>query len=85
MIGDVVDYLIDCGTSSLFGLKSQQVELKEIQAIFVIHFHADHFDGIPFFMLPKRFVLEDMRDDMSRNLAEIDHEVAYDGKIIRCG
>ncbi|MDO9220917.1 MAG: MBL fold metallo-hydrolase [Hydrogenophaga sp.] len=49
--GDSVNFLIDCGASSLIGLKAKQVALREIQAIFVTHFHADHFGGIPFFII----------------------------------
>jgi ribonuclease BN (tRNA processing enzyme) len=41
--------------SSLIGLKAHRVALNDIQAIFVTHFHADHFGGIPFFMLDAQF------------------------------
>lgn len=53
--GEKVNFLIDCGASSLIGLKAQRVALNEIQVIFVTHFHADHFGGIPFFMLDAQF------------------------------
>ncbi len=54
--GGKVDFLIDCGASSLVGLKAKRVSLNDIQAIFVTHFHADHFGGIPFFMLDAQFL-----------------------------
>ena len=53
--GKEVNFLIDCGASSLIGLKKQDIRLNDIQAIFVTHFHADHFGGIPFFMLDTQF------------------------------
>lgn len=53
--GESVNFLVDCGASSLVGLKSRRVALNDIQAIFVTHFHADHFGGIPFFMLDAQF------------------------------
>lgn len=53
--GDTVNFLIDCGASSLIGLKAHRVFLNGVQAIFVTHFHADHFGGIPFFMLDAQF------------------------------
>ena len=53
--GQQVNFLIDCGASSLIGLKKEDIRLNEIQAIFVTHFHADHFGGIPFFMLEAQF------------------------------
>jgi ribonuclease BN (tRNA processing enzyme) len=53
--GDMVNVLIDCGASSLIGLKARNIKLNDIQAIFITHFHADHFGGIPFFMLDAQF------------------------------
>jgi ribonuclease BN (tRNA processing enzyme) len=49
--GEQVNFLLDCGASSLIGLKHQHVTLNDIQAIFITHFHADHFGGVPFFIL----------------------------------
>ncbi|MEJ5990873.1 MBL fold metallo-hydrolase [Ramlibacter sp. PS3R-8] len=53
--GENVNFLIDCGASSLIGLKARAVDRNAIQAIFITHFHADHFGGIPFFMLDAQF------------------------------
>jgi ribonuclease BN (tRNA processing enzyme) len=53
--GDSVNFLIDCGASSLIGLKARRVALNDIQAIFITHYHADHFGGIPFYMLDAQF------------------------------
>jgi ribonuclease BN (tRNA processing enzyme) len=53
--GKEVNFLIDCGASSLIGLKRQAVRTNDIQVILVSHFHADHFGGIPFFMLDSQF------------------------------
>lgn len=53
--GESVNFLIDCGASSLIGLKAQGVSRNDIQGIFITHFHADHFGGIPFFMLDAQF------------------------------
>jgi Metallo-beta-lactamase superfamily len=56
VVGEQVNFLNDCGASSLIGLKHQHVALNDIQAIFITHFHADHFGGIPFFMLDAQFL-----------------------------
>ena len=48
-------FLIDCGTSSLVGLKLNNIQLNDIKTIFFTHFHADHFGGIPFFILNAQF------------------------------
>lgn len=53
--GQQVDFLIDCGASSLIGLKAQRVDLNSIQTILFTHFHADHFGGLPFFLLDAQF------------------------------
>ncbi len=53
--GDAVNFLIDIGASSLIGLKARGVDRNAIQAVFVTHFHADHFAGLPFFMLDAQF------------------------------
>ncbi|MGE0316050.1 MAG: MBL fold metallo-hydrolase [Lautropia sp.] len=53
--GGGTNFLIDCGASSLIGLKARGVARNDIRAIFVTHFHADHFGGIPFFMLDAQF------------------------------
>jgi ribonuclease BN (tRNA processing enzyme) len=44
-------FLIDCGASSLPGLKDAGIDLREIDVIMVSHFHGDHFGGVPFFMV----------------------------------
>jgi ribonuclease BN (tRNA processing enzyme) len=49
------NFLVDCGASSLIALKKFDVDINQIQTIFFTHFHADHFGGIPFFMLESQF------------------------------
>lgn len=53
--GSQANFLIDCGASSLIAMKAQGVAPNSIQTIFITHFHADHFGGIPFFMLDAQF------------------------------
>ncbi|MDR2858689.1 MAG: MBL fold metallo-hydrolase [Novosphingobium sp.] len=51
LAGDTTNILIDCGASSLIALKKLKIDRNAITAIVVTHFHADHFGGIPFFIL----------------------------------
>jgi ribonuclease BN (tRNA processing enzyme) len=46
--------LIDCGASSLVALKKAGIDRGAIDAILLTHFHADHFGGIPFFILDQQ-------------------------------
>lgn len=53
--GERANFLIDCGASSLTALKTATIAINGIRTIFITHFHADHFGGIPFFMLDAQF------------------------------
>jgi ribonuclease BN (tRNA processing enzyme) len=55
IVGEETNFLIDCGASSLVALKHFGIERNAIDVILVTHFHADHFGGIPFFMLDAQF------------------------------
>lgn len=53
--GARTNFLIDCGASSLVAMKRLGIERNAIQAILCTHFHADHFGGLPFFILDSQF------------------------------
>src|SRR5882757_2773294 len=53
--GRSVNFLIDCGASSLPALKRLEIERDEIDLILITHFHCDHFAGLPFFLLDAQF------------------------------
>jgi ribonuclease BN (tRNA processing enzyme) len=44
-------YLFDCGPTILQQLRKAQVSSNDIDAVFISHFHADHFFGLPFLFL----------------------------------
>lgn len=46
--GRTVSLLLDCGASSLIGLKRLELNLDDLDIIVVTHFHGDHMGGIPF-------------------------------------
>ena len=53
--GERVNFLIDCGASSLPALKRQGVAQDDIDLVLVTHFHGDHFGGLPFLLLDAQF------------------------------
>jgi ribonuclease BN (tRNA processing enzyme) len=53
--GKSVNFLIDCGASSLPALKRLEIARDEIDLILITHFHGDHFAGLPFFLLDAQF------------------------------
>ena len=53
--GGTVNFLIDCGASSLPALKRYGIARDDIDLILITHFHGDHFAGLPFFLLDAQF------------------------------
>lgn len=47
--------LLDCGTSSLIGLKRLDIDPNTIGTVVLSHLHGDHFGGIPFLVLDGQF------------------------------
>lgn len=48
-------FLIDCGATALPAMKAAGVDRNAIDTILITHFHADHFGGVPFFILDAQF------------------------------
>jgi ribonuclease BN (tRNA processing enzyme) len=53
--GERVNFLIDCGASSLPALKHQGIARNDIDLVLITHFHGDHFAGLPFLLLDAQF------------------------------
>lgn len=47
--------LLDCGATSLVGLKKNGLKPIEIETIIISHFHGDHFGGLPFIIIDRKF------------------------------
>src|SRR6266852_7094324 len=53
--GENINFLIDCGASSLPALKRLGITRDNIDLILITHFHGDHFGGLPFLLLDAQF------------------------------
>ena len=53
--GSRVNFLIDCGATSLPALKRLGIARDDIDLILITHFHGDHFAGLPFLLLDAQF------------------------------
>ena len=51
-----MNFLIDCGASSLIAMKQLGIDRNAIDLIVLTHYHADHCGGVPFFILDAQFV-----------------------------
>lgn len=57
LVGRDSNVLVDCGATSLVAMNKLGIDRNAIDAIIVTHFHADHFGGVPFFMLEANYVV----------------------------
>ena len=48
-------YLFDCGPTVLQQLQKAGVPGSDIDVVFISHFHADHFFGLPFLLLDSKY------------------------------
>jgi ribonuclease BN (tRNA processing enzyme) len=55
LVGERTNLLIDCGASSLVAMKQLGIDRNAIGTMVITHFHADHFGGVPFFILDAQF------------------------------
>lgn len=51
-----VNFLLDCGATSLVALNRLGTDLNALNTIVVTHFHGDHFGGLPFFVIHAQLV-----------------------------
>lgn len=61
LTGERTNALIDCGASSLPAMKRLKIDRNAIDIILLTHFHADHFGGVPFFVLEAQFAAKRAR------------------------
>jgi ribonuclease BN (tRNA processing enzyme) len=55
LTGDDQFMLVDCGTTSVLGLKALGFDPSLVSAVVISHLHGDHFGGLPFLILDGQF------------------------------
>lgn len=50
------NFLIDCGTTTLIGMRRLGLQPNDIDAVFVTHLHGDHFGGLPWLLIDAIYV-----------------------------
>jgi ribonuclease BN (tRNA processing enzyme) len=58
IVGRKTNALIDCGATSVVAMNKFAIDRNAIDVIFITHFHADHFAGLPFFILEANYILK---------------------------
>jgi ribonuclease BN (tRNA processing enzyme) len=48
-------YLFDCGPTVMQQLAKADVAARDVEAVFISHYHADHFFGLPFLLLDAKY------------------------------
>ena len=48
-------FLVDCGANAYLGLVRTVPNLDDIANILITHFHGDHYGGLPFFLINRKF------------------------------
>src|SRR5260221_9749209 len=56
VVAEELNFLIDCGASSLVAMKRLGIDRNAIDLIVLTHYHADHCGGVAFFILDPQFV-----------------------------
>jgi len=49
-----MNFLLDCGATTLLALKQNNIQTKDIDAVIISHFHGDHFGGLVFLLLEEK-------------------------------
>lgn len=49
-------FLVDCGASTLIGMRRLGLLPNEIGMVFITHLHGDHFGGLPWLLLDGQYV-----------------------------
>jgi len=53
---DASTFLIDCGATTLIGMRRLGINPNDIDTVFITHLHGDHFGGLPWLLIDAKYV-----------------------------
>lgn len=66
-----VHTLIDCGPTTLAGIKKYNLPFSQLERIIISHYHGDHFAGLPFLLLDRAYLTPLDNNSSSNNKFQI--------------
>ena len=49
-------FLIDCGASSLIGMRRLGLDPNDVDIVYLTHLHGDHFGGLPWLLIDAQYI-----------------------------
>lgn len=53
---DASTFLIDCGATTLIGMRRLGIDPNDIDTVYITHLHGDHFGGLPWLLIDAKYV-----------------------------
>ena len=75
--------LIDCGPTTLAGIKKFNLPFAQLHRILISHYHGDHFAGLPFLLLDRAYLTSVDNNFSSSNKFQIYGPVGLEERIKR--
>ena len=52
----ITQFLIDCGASTLIGMRRLGLDPNDVDTVYLTHLHGDHFGGLPWLLIDAQYI-----------------------------